>query len=100
MIPSPGLMLTRYAAAIETALSQHKLTEKEHIFIGLCKVGDLLKPELPKGDYNRAVEMLNSKTTVDEVKGFINLLATRSWEGDQKERLEEIASIKLEKIGG
>jgi len=42
---SPALILTWETAATEAAYGQHRFIEKEHLFIGLCKVCDLLSPE-------------------------------------------------------
>lgn len=43
---SPGLLITWKIAANEAAYAKHQYIEKEHMFIALCKVGDLLKPEI------------------------------------------------------
>ncbi|MBI4691197.1 MAG: hypothetical protein HY754_13180 [Nitrospirae bacterium] len=37
---SPGLTLTWQIAANEAAHAHHQFIEKEHVFIGLCKVKD------------------------------------------------------------
>ena len=42
---SPGLNLTWQIAASEAAYTKHQFIEKEHIFIALCKVSDLLELE-------------------------------------------------------
>lgn len=42
---SSGVIVTWQIAAMEAAHGSHQYIEKEHIFIGLCKAGDLLTPE-------------------------------------------------------
>lgn len=42
---SPGLNLTWQISASEAAYISHQFIEKEHLFISLCKVTDLLRPE-------------------------------------------------------
>src|SRR3989338_3955696 len=42
---SHGLNLTWQIAASEAAYTNHQFIEKEHIFIALCKVSDLLELE-------------------------------------------------------
>ena len=43
---TPGLTLAWQIAANETAHAQHEFIEPEYLFIGLCKLKDVLAPEL------------------------------------------------------
>ena len=42
---SSGVIVAWQIAAMEAAHARHQYIEKEHIFVGLCKAGDLITPE-------------------------------------------------------
>ncbi len=68
---SPGLTLTWQIAAEEAACDRYQFIEKEHIFIALCKVCDLLKPEI----INQINKDLNTEKLKKELEKLNDLFS-------------------------
>jgi len=66
---SPGLMLAYQTSANEAAYGQHKFIKKEHIFIGLCKVADLLRPEIMQ-QADIGLDMEIARQELEKLEGF------------------------------